>query len=168
MPPLLIALGAKIKLLSASGERSLLLSEFYTGDGAKPLSIGLGEVLVSVEVPSIPKGAFGAYFKYRIRRSIDFPLASLAALFIVDGGEKVCLEARVVIGAVGPKPEEVRGVGELLRGKRVTRSLIEEAKELGFRAARPIANVGSSPTYRRRIIKLFLEKALKQGLGESV
>lgn len=166
LAPVLISLGAKIKLFSAYGQRNLFLRDFYTGNGAKPFTMEPEEVLVSVEVPPTPKDVFGTYLKYRIRKSIDFPLASVAIMLILKGREKVCHEAKVVIGAVGTRPEEVKNIEKLLKGKRVEDSLIEEASEMAFRTAKPIANVGSSPTYRKRMIKIFVEKALRQSFGD--
>jgi 4-hydroxybenzoyl-CoA reductase subunit beta len=165
LAPALVALGAKIVLRTAKGERSLPLSEYYSGDGAKPLSIGPEEVLTRVEVPVVPKGAYGSYQKYRIRKSIDFPLAGVGALVVLEGKEKVCREARVVIGAVGMRPEEVKGIGELLKGKKMTESLIEEASEMAFKMARPVANAASTPTYRKRMVKILVKRALQQGVG---
>lgn len=167
LAPALIALGARVKLLSDRGERTVLLSDFYTGNGAEPLSIEPDELLVAVEVPAVPKKVFSNYRKYRIRKSIDFPLASVATMLTLDGKEKVCREARVVIGAVGTKPEELKGIRELLVGKRLKHQIIEEASDLAFRAAKPIANVGSSPPYRKLMIKVFVEEALKQAFEES-
>ena len=116
----------------------------------------------------VPEEAFTNYFKYRIRKSIDFPLASVATMLSLDRKEKVCHSAKVVIGAVGSKPEALNGIEELLKGKKLKGSLIEEASELAFKAARPIANAGSTPSYRKRIIKIFVEKALRQAGGASV
>jgi len=167
LAPPLIALGAKIKLLSTKGERILSLSDFYTGDGAKPLAIEPDEVLAEVRVPVLsPNKAFGTYLKYRIRRSIDFPLASVAAVLTLDAKEQACQEVKVVIGAVGTKPEEVKTIGELLKGRRLEDPIIEEASELAFQAAKPIANQGSTPSYRKRMIKILTAKALKRGLRE--
>jgi len=61
--PALIALGAKIKLVSVNGERTLLLKDYYTGDGAKPLTREPEEILVNVEVPVLPKRTLGCYLK---------------------------------------------------------------------------------------------------------
>ncbi len=141
-----------------------MLSEYYSGDGAKPLSIGPEEVLTGVEVPMVPKGVYGSYQKYRIRKSIDFPLAGVGTLVALEGKEKVCREARVVIGAVGTRPEEVKGVGELLKGKKMSESLIEEASEMAFKIARPVANAASTPTYRKRMVKILVGRALKEAL----
>ena len=164
LAPTLLALGAKIVLRSAKGERSLSLAEYYSGDGAKPLSIGPEEVLTRVEVPVLPKRAYGSYHKYRIRKSIDFPLAGVGTLIALEEGGKVCREARVVIGAAGMRPEEVKGIGDLLKGKKMTESLIEEASEMAFKMAKPVANAASTPTYRRRMIKILVQRALKQAM----
>jgi 4-hydroxybenzoyl-CoA reductase subunit beta len=168
LAPALIALGAKIRLVSASGERSLLLKDFYTGDGAKPLERKPGEFLVSVEVPVPQKDAFTTYLKYRIRKSIDFPLASMAAMLMMDRKEQVCRDARVVISAVGTRPEEVTRIHDLLLGKKLERSLIEEAAELAFKAARPVANTASTPTYRKRMIKILVGRTLKRAAESAV
>ncbi len=68
----------------------------------------------------------------------------------------------MVIGAVGTRPEEVKGIGEHLRGKKVTEALMEEASEMAFKAARPIANAASTPTYRKKMIKILVGRALRQ------
>lgn len=168
LAPAFIALGAKINLLSASGERTLLLSDFYTGDGAKPLALNPEEILTRVEVPSIPKDTFNTYFKYRIRKSIDFPITSLAVLLTLAGKERTCREVKMVVGAVGSRPEEMKEIEELLKGKEIKNPIVEEASDLAFKAAKPIANAASSPAYRKRMIKVFVGRALKQALGREM
>lgn len=168
LAPAFIALGAKINLLSASGERTLLLRDFYTGDGSKPLTLNPEEILTRIEVPSIPKETFSTYFKYRIRKSIDYPIASLAVLLTLAGNERSCREVKMVVGAVGSRPEELKEVEELLKGKEIKNSVIEEASNLAFKAAKPIANAASSPAYRKRMIKVFVMKALRQALGRGM
>ena len=165
LAPSLIALGAEIKLVSTKGERILSLSDFYTGNGAMPLAIETDEVLAEVRIPVLPPNeVIGTYFKYRIRRTIDFPLASVAAVLTFDAKGQICKEATVVIGAVGTKPEEVKTIGELLKGRRLDGPTIEEASELAFHTAKPIANQGSTPFYRKRMIKVMTSKALKREL----
>ena len=165
LAPVLIALDAKITLISSMGERTLLLNDFYTGDGAMPFALSPEEIMTDIEIPPIPKDAFTCYLKYRIRRSIDFPIASVAATLTVEGREKICRGLKVVIGAVGAKPSVVEGLGELMKGKRMESSLIEKASDLAFQTAKPVPNTASSPAYRKRMIKVFVESALTQALG---
>jgi 4-hydroxybenzoyl-CoA reductase subunit beta len=168
LAPALIALGSKVTLVSSKGERKLPLSDYYTGDGAKPLAIKPDEILIGVEVPVISKKAFTTYLKYRIRRSIDYPLASVAAMLTVNSKQRVYHETKIVIGAVNTRPKELKEIDDLLKGKELTSPLIEEASGLAFQAAKPIANAGSSPSYRKKIIKILVEKALRQAVGRSV
>ncbi len=167
LAPTLVALGAKIKLVSTKGERAILLDDYYTGDGARPLAIEPEEILIGVEVPPIRKGVGGIYLKYRVRRSIDFPLASAAITLILNKRERVCREVKVVIGAVSSKPQVVEEIIQLLKGKKIEDPIIEEASTLAFRAANPVANIGSSAPYRKRMIKVFVERGLRQILAES-
>jgi 4-hydroxybenzoyl-CoA reductase subunit beta len=164
LAPMLIALGATIELVSARGERTLLLKDYYTGDGARPFTREPEEVLVRIDVPPLPKETHSCYLKYRIRRSIDFPLAAVATVIRLDGHEKVVREARVVIGAVGTKPQEVESIGELLIGKSLTDALLEDASQLAFTAAKPVPNTASSFSYRKKMIKVMVKKALLQAL----
>lgn len=162
LAPALIALGAKIRLFSKEGERVLSLDDFYSGNGAEPLAKKPDEMVTGVEVPPPPKGALSAYYKYRIRKSIDFPLAGVAACLAVDKREKVCKEARVVISAVGQRPQAIGKIGELLRGRKLEAPIMEEASNLAFKTAKPVANTGSSPAYRRFMIKVFVRRALEK------
>lgn len=164
LAPVLMALEAKVTLLSHRGERTLPLAEYYSGDGAKPILKEPDELLASIEVPPPPEGAYTKYMKYRIRKSIDFPLAGVAAVLSIDQAEKICRKAKIVIGGVGSRPQEVKGIHELLLEKKIDETMIANSGRLGFKAARPVANQASSPEYRRLMIKFFVEKALKETL----
>lgn len=164
LAPALIALDTRIRLVSAREERTIPLSELYTGNGAWPLAIKPEEILVSVDVPAVATGAFATYSKFAVRKAIDFPLASVATLLTLEGKEKFCRAAKVVIGAVGPRPDEVKAIGQLLEGKKLSHQLIEEASSLALKAAKPVTNRGSSPSYRKLMIKALIKKALKQAL----
>jgi 4-hydroxybenzoyl-CoA reductase subunit beta len=162
LAPVLVALEASVKLLSHRGERTLSLRDYYSGDGAKPILKEPDELLVSVDIPPPPEGAYTTFLKYRIRKSIDFPLASVAAVLSVDRAEKVCRKANIVMGGVGTRPQEVKEISSLLTGKKVDEAMIADSADLGFKAARPVANQASSPEYRRLMIKFLVKKALKQ------
>lgn len=162
LAPALIAMDANISLLSAKGERTLALNDLYSGDGAQPVSISPEEILTCIEVPKPPEGTFSTYLKYRIRQSIDFPLAGVAVRLVIDGNDKVCHDAKVVIGAVGPRPVEVNGIKELLVGKKLESPAIEQAALLAQKEAKPVDNAAGSPSYRKLMIKIFVEKALGQ------
>jgi 4-hydroxybenzoyl-CoA reductase subunit beta len=165
LAPALIAMGANIRLLSAKGERTLPLNDLYSGDGADPVSIPPEEILTSVEIPAPAEGTFSTYLKYRIRQAIDFPLAGVAVKLVMNENDKACQDVKVVIGAVGPRPMEVEGIKELLAGKKLESPAIEQAALLAQKAAKPVDNAAGSPSYRKLMIKIFVEKALGQAMA---
>jgi carbon-monoxide dehydrogenase medium subunit len=79
---------------------------------------------------------------------------------MVEGNDRVCRNARVVIGAVNPRPVTVEAITELLKNKKLDNSLIEEASDLAYKAAKPIANTAGTPSHRKVMIKAFVKRAL--------
>src|SRR5262249_54002220 len=96
--PALIALGASVTLLSASGTRTVPVEALYSNDGIHYLTRRPDEILTSVRVPRLA-GWRSTYWKLRRRGSFDFPVLSVAAAarFAKDGTIE---DARIVLGAV--------------------------------------------------------------------
>jgi len=70
------------------------------------------------------------------RIAIDFPLASVAVVMDMDDN-KVCRKAKVVLGAVAPKPIEATKVEKVLEGNRIEDRVVEAAAEEAFRVLKP-------------------------------
>ena len=100
--PALIALGAKVRLVSAAGERELELAGLYNNDGMDYITRKADEILTEVVLPDAG-GWISTYWKLRRRGSFDFPLlgVAVAARTAPDG---TILEARLVLGAVASQP----------------------------------------------------------------
>lgn len=160
LAPALIALDARVKVVSKAGERTQPIGKLYTGDGKVPVALRPGEILTDVIVP-LPQGREGSvYLKYRPRRSIDFPLASVAVR-MRPGESGICRDCKIVVNAVGSAPAEIPEAEELLRGKVLTRTLMDQAAAMAVKAAHPVANAaGVSPSYRRKMVGLLTERAL--------
>jgi 4-hydroxybenzoyl-CoA reductase subunit beta len=159
--PALLALDAQVEIASARGVRRLSLAEFYKNDGMDRIALGREELLTAVHVPARMAGRRGVYHKLRIRNSIDYPLAGVAAVFDVapDGTMR---EARVALSAVNPAPLVVREAGEALAGKPYSPECIEAAAHAAIRTAKPLTTSASTPVYRREMIKLFTRRALEE------
>lgn len=165
LAPALMVLDAEICLRSFRGERKLPLRDFYTGNAAKPIAVESDEIVTKVVVPTQAKRSAGIYLKYRIRKSIDYPLAGVAAMLRLDGKDNICHDVKVVINAVGSRPTMVSKVSELMEGKQISGSLIEEASQLAFKAAKPIKNTAGSPAHRKLMIKALVKKAFNHLLA---
>src|SRR5439155_17355791 len=103
--PALVALDAKFRVASASGERLVPASGFFTlptVDAARENSLKDDEVITGVVIPAPPAGAKSTYHKVMDREAWTHAIVSAA---IVLGFEKdVCKSARVVLGGVAPIP----------------------------------------------------------------
>lgn len=169
LAPVLVALDARVILLSGHGEREVSLRDFYTGDGAEPHIKKADEILTGVIVPKHKENIIGNYQKYRIRNSIDYPLAGVVLTLRLNAdqvAEDVCL----VISGVASKPVVVKGISELMNGKGLTGDLIEKAAHAAKKAALPLANTAGERAHRKQIIYEFTLRAFaqaQQGAGKD-
>jgi CO/xanthine dehydrogenase FAD-binding subunit len=112
------------------------------------------ELVEEIQVPRPKQGSKSGYLKFRIRNSIDFPIASVATHFDMEGN--AIRDARVVLGAVAPFPVRLREVEEFLKGKKVTETLAQEAADLAITETLPLSKNG----YKVQITKALVRRAI--------
>jgi 4-hydroxybenzoyl-CoA reductase subunit beta len=157
--PALIALNARLKLVSRKGARSISVKDLYSGDGKKPIALHQGEILTEIQLPPATQQV-SIYLKYRIRKAIDFPLVGVAAQIALSEKRDRCDEARIILNAVGPAPIEVSEAETCLKNSSLNHEVIRKASEMAAHVAHPVANVDSTPTYRRKMVGILTQKAL--------
>ncbi len=159
--PALLALGAEIEIASPRGTRRLPLEQFYTGDGMGRMRLAGDEILTRVFVSPESSGMRGAYLKFRLRGSIDYPLAgAAAALMISEDG--MCRWGRVAVTALNPAPLLVQGAEEALRNAHLSDELLETLAQLASRTIKPLTTSSSTPEYRRDIARALVKRAVRQ------
>jgi carbon-monoxide dehydrogenase medium subunit len=94
---------------------------------------------------------------------MDLSVASVAVLLELDGG--ACSAARVAAGSVAPTPIRLPGTEACLTGKRLTDDVVAAACESAMREVSPITDVRSTADYRRRIVGVYLKRAVYGLLG---
>ena len=157
--PPLIALGAKVKLTSSKGERTVPLEEFFTGPGETVLQPN--ELLTEIQVPKPPPGTKGAYLKLFPRGAVDIATVGVAVRLTV-GKDGTCSDAKIVLGAVAPTPMRTKRAEALILGRKLEDKIIEEAAQTASEEARPISDVRSSADYRREMVKVLIRRAIIQ------
>jgi carbon-monoxide dehydrogenase medium subunit len=113
MPAVVLALGARLGVRSAGGERVLDAAEFFLGPFLTAL--GPGELLVDVRFPAPPTGSGSAYAKVEHPAS-GFALAGAAALVRPDGSRSVAVTgvgARAFLLPDGADPEDALAQEEI-------------------------------------------------------
>lgn len=159
LPPLMIAVGATIRLASARGERAIPLSELYRDDGIRYLDKDADEILTEVTVPPLD-GARAAYLKLRRRDTFDFPVLGVGAALRL-AGDGTCTGARVVLGAVTSRPLDMPQAQTLVGGK-LTPERIGQAAEAMALAARPLQLADFTHSYRKHMIAVYVSRLLSR------
>ncbi|HEX5071120.1 MAG TPA: FAD binding domain-containing protein [Vicinamibacterales bacterium] len=164
--PMLQALGARVRLASTRGLRTIDVADFFANDGMQYLTRQPDEILTDVIVPD-QRGRRSAYWKLRRRGSFDFPVASVAVAARVDDDGTV-QDIRVTLGSVASRPLSVPRVAELLVGHGLTDDRIADAAEAAFPLAKPMDNTDYELVWRKRMIKPLVTYALRELRGDDV
>jgi 4-hydroxybenzoyl-CoA reductase subunit beta len=164
--PMLIALGARVRLVSAEGEREVAVGDLYRDDGIDYLGKRPDEIVAEVVLPaaSTAERCRQSFWKLRRRGSIDFAVLSAAAAVWLDGGGTVT-GARVVLGAVSSRPEVAAATEEGLVGKPLDRETIRHAASLARKDATPMDNTDFQAQWRGAVVGRYVEAALLECAG---
>src|SRR5258707_5277692 len=126
--PALMALGARVRLVSKSGEREVLLSDLYNNDGIDYIKRRPDEILAEVLLDSL-HGWKSTYWKLRRRGSFDFPVLSVAAAARLSK-DNVVEDARIVVGSAASRPLAAHEAAKSLLGRTFDQRAIQDATGL--------------------------------------
>ncbi|MFN2386914.1 MAG: xanthine dehydrogenase family protein subunit M [Thermoanaerobaculia bacterium] len=156
--PVLIAMGARAVLVSARGEREIAVEELYRNDGIDYLTKSPDELLTEIRLPS-PGGWRASYRKLRRRGSFDFPVLSVGAAVLAEGG--VVSAARLVLGGVASAPLRLEAAERALIGRPLDEGATAAAAEAAGGPSRPMDNTDYSFLWRREMTRKFVRLALE-------
>jgi 4-hydroxybenzoyl-CoA reductase subunit beta len=158
LAPVMVALGAQVRLRGLGGERTIPAASLYSDDGIRYLTKQPDELLVSVEVPAMA-GARAAYLKLRRRGAFDFPVLGVATWArFAEGG--VVDDVRVVLGAVGSHPKVSAEAREAVRGRQLTDEVLDAASRAAARPAKPLDNTDFTIGWRKDMVPVYVRRAL--------
>jgi aerobic carbon-monoxide dehydrogenase medium subunit len=164
-PPALIALDAKARLRSASGEREVPLQSFFLD--YYETDVQPGEVLTEIVVPEQPRDAGWAWVKFLPRTADDYATVSVACLVSLENGSNRCREARIALGSVATTPVRADAAEAALRGQELTPERLREAAQLVAGQVDPISDFRGSSDYKRDMAVVWTRRALEQALQRA-
>ncbi|HEY1815819.1 MAG TPA: xanthine dehydrogenase family protein subunit M [Kofleriaceae bacterium] len=155
----LLALDAVVRIKSASGERTIPMSELHVVPDRPNVETSLrpGELITAVELRDAPFAKRSRYVKVRDRASFAFALASAAVALDVEG--TTINAARVALGGVATKPWREQRVEQALVGKRPTQQMFDAAAKLALADAVPRPDNAFKVALARRVIARALALA---------
>jgi 4-hydroxybenzoyl-CoA reductase subunit beta len=164
--PALVALGARVTLVSADSARQIAASDLYQNDGIHYLTRRPTEILTAVHLPRLD-GWRSTYWKLRRRGAFDFPVLSVAvaAKIAADGTVEA---ARIVLGAVASRPIDATAAVASLVGQRLIDEVIANVAERAAQPAKPMDNTDFNLLWRKRVMKDFVTYALHELRGDQM
>jgi carbon-monoxide dehydrogenase medium subunit len=159
LPVLMLALEARLKAASTSGERWIDAQNFFMGMFTTALEPE--EILVEIELPAMSPRT-GWSFMEVAPRAGDYALMGVAVLVTLDENGK-CERARLVYLNAGEGPMEALEAEKDLIGESLTDHLIESvASKASATEITPFGNIHTSPEFQRHLANVLTKKALKQ------
>lgn len=163
-PTVLTALGAKIYITSANGERTLGASDFFTG--ILETALQEGEIVTAIEVPASAAGSGSAYAKLANPAS-RYAMVGVAATVTTNNGK--CTEAGVAVGGLTPSAKRAASVEAALVGKTLNPDVISAAAEAAQNDLGDdiLEDIHAGVEYRRSMVTVFVKRALTAAMERA-
>jgi 4-hydroxybenzoyl-CoA reductase subunit beta len=162
LAPTLMVLDAEVEIAGPSGRRRIPLGDLYDagGDGIRRVHLAPGELVVAVHLPRSARRLKGRYKKLRVRPSYDFPELGVAVAGRWNEGGVESL--RLAVGGVEPYPRRFDELTDPLRGGPLSEQKVRGLAEAVLRRVRPVHNTFLLPDYRRRMVGVYVRRALAE------
>jgi carbon-monoxide dehydrogenase medium subunit len=156
--PALMALGAIATIVSAGGERKILVEEFFKGPGQSVMNVD--EIVTEITIPKSGPSLVGEYIKFSPREMMDLAYVGVAVAYNLAANDKKCTGVRIVLGAVAPTPIRAKRAEAALETQVLSEALAEKVGQIAAEEAKPISDVRSSADYRRAMVGTMTKRAL--------
>lgn len=158
--PALLAMDAAVQVAGPSGERTLALTDFFSGPGRTVLE--RGEMVLSVTVPPPQAHTGVVYRSFSGRGRLDCTTVGIGALITLDGDGDTCLNSRIAVGACAPTPMRAFAAEKRLMGQRVDPAAIAAVSQQVVLEASPISDLRADADYRLHIIKVMTCRVIQE------
>jgi CO/xanthine dehydrogenase FAD-binding subunit len=155
--PALLALDAHVVLRSKKGERDIPVGQFFLGPGKTVRESD--EYISDLWFPIPPPDARGTYIKVGRRKAQAIAIVSVG-LQVQQQDHRVTW-ARITLGAVAPTVIRATAAEATLLAQPVSADLFERVAEVAAGEARPISDIRASADYRRRLVRVWVRRALE-------
>jgi xanthine dehydrogenase small subunit len=162
-PPLLIALGAELELLSHGKHRTMPIEAFFIDYGKQDRA--KGELVSAV---SVPKLKAGQHFRaYKISKRFDQDISALLGAFRITLEGGMIAEARIAFGGMAATPKRAANAEAALAGiDPADASAVSRAAAAMEKDYKPITDMRASAAYRMKVAQNLLVKAMAEIAGE--
>jgi CO/xanthine dehydrogenase FAD-binding subunit len=162
-PPALLAYGATVTLVSASGTRSIPYTDFHLG--YKKTALHSNELLHSIIIPRVFAGYRQYIRKVGTRNALAISKIALAALAKVEDG--IVTDIRLGAASLTDRPVRCLAAEAAVLGKRIDETTIHAARAALAAEVKPIDDIRSTAKYRAAVAENLLEEFLRSLAEET-
>ncbi len=163
LPPILMTLGARVRVVGPQGERSIDIADFFVG--YYQTALAKNELISELLLPSQGAQVYAWYEKYTALNADDWPAVGAAVWFRLEAGAIV--EARIAIGAATERPARIGAAEAALQGASPDPKAFLRAAEAAAEEVNPLADIRGSASYKREMVRVHVRRALENALRES-
>jgi len=157
-PAMMLALDAEIHLKSAKGWRVVKAPDFF--QGLFTVDLAADEIIAGVQFSAVKSAAYAKLHQ----RASHFAIVGVAAALDVKDG--VIQSARIGLTGASSHATRLTDVEQLLEGKPASTDGIEAASRIAGATLEELnSDLHASADYRRAMIQVFTERALKRALA---
>jgi CO/xanthine dehydrogenase FAD-binding subunit len=163
----LLALDARVTVLSKKGTREVPLQDFFLGHGQTRVDYRR-EILTQIRFPALGKNQGGSFIRLSPRKSLSLPILAVAATIAIEPEKKTIREVAIAVGPVAPVPFRARKAEAGLRGASLTRKTLERAARDAFDESQPRTSLlRGSMEYRREMVKVLVTRGLSMASARA-
>ncbi len=155
--PAMIAAGASVTLIGASGSRTVAVEDVPTGPGRT--SIAQDEIVSQVNIPRQVSNGGDAYLRFIPRTEMDIAVVGCAVNLQVDGD--TIIEARVSLGAVAPTALLVDAAAQAIIGSKLDDAALDKLAATASAACNPIDDKRGTIKFRTHVAGVLARRASK-------
>jgi xanthine dehydrogenase YagS FAD-binding subunit len=160
--PALVALGAKVKIASAKGSRTVDVEKFFVAPNdpnTREIALQPNEILTEILIPSA--GRKNATYEVRQKEALDWPLATASVALDMNGGS--VRGGRIVLGHVAPTPWVATQAEKAMAGQSINESTAAQIAEAAVAGATPLSQNG----YKVTLARVAVKRALLAAAGKA-
>ena len=156
-PPPLLVLNSEVTALGPNGSRRIPLKNFFRG--MYETALDPEEILVDVKIPTMPANSQAVYLRFSTLSANDWPCLGVAAFLVKENGR--CKELRLALGGVAATPLLIGGL-EFVQDQVLDQAVIDKVRDTVDEQISPFSDLRGSEWYKRRMARLFVNKAIAQ------
>jgi carbon-monoxide dehydrogenase medium subunit len=161
-PPPLLVLGTVINAVGPNGSRSIPIKDFFRG--LYETALEPGELIVDVKIPFVPPDSKAVYLRYSSLSGNDWPCLGVAALAIRQDGR--FQELKLALGGVAATPLLIEGL-DLATDQSLDDSVMDKLLDVVDEQISPSSDLRGSEWYKRKMVRVFVTKAILQLDGRA-